>query len=188
MMSWTATLLAVAALTTTTAVPIASVKGSRMLLMQQHLTPASVNGSRPVQVQPADRAFYTDAPPCTNNTYNMRCPKIPNGQDVKCQSLDGPSFGISSDKACRFDFRVTSNNNDKYSLEVGASYNVDCATPFNPQFIYSATYDDSSTHDIGVHSTHVFPGPAQPMYLCARIKCSNLIQDCDVTTTFAPPQ
>ena len=183
MMSWRTTLLTIAALTMATAVPIASVKGSRMLLMQH-----SVNGSQAVQVQPADRAFYTDTPACTNSTYNMRCKQIPNGQEVKCESFSGAA--IVSDKACRFDFRVTSNNDDKYTLTVGAAYNMDCpgSPHFNPQFIYQANYDDSNTHDIGVHSTAVQSGPAQPLYICAMIKCNNLVEDCDVTVTFAPPE
>ena len=185
MVSWTATVLAIATLTTATAVPIATVKGSGMLL-KPHLTPASVNGS--VQVQPADRAFYTDTPACTNGTYNVRCQKIANGQEVKCESFSGAA--IVSDKACRFDFRVTSNNDDKYTLTVGAAYNMDCpgSPHFNPQFIYQANYDDSNTHDIGVHSTAVQSGPAQPLYICAMIKCNNLVEDCDVTVTFAPPE
>lgn len=189
MMSWTATLLAIAALTTTTAVPIASVKGSRMLLMQ-HLTPASVNGSQAVQVQPADRASYTDIPACTNGTHSLDVHKIPNdGNTYKSAGFQGAA--IVSDKACRFDFRATSNNDDKYTLTVGASYDPSCPfvnNNFDAQFIYSANYDDSNTHDIGVHSTQVHPGPAQPITICAMIKCSNLVEDCDVTLTFATPE
>ena len=112
-----------------------------------------------------------------------------------------------SDKDCVFDFKLASSNDDDVYMDYGLSEEQDCSSwipgghwsasarartcwvPFGPML--SGRLCQHSPQPAAFSSALRFssaiPGPAASRYFCAKVKCDNFVDDCDLTVTLSPP-